>query len=369
MPRSSFSTLLCFSLAVMALTFGDGMVRAQPPGLTLDRFDPAPAGDRMFGVPSPYAAGDLTPHVMVLGDYAHNPLVLRSTSSDQNLGAVVKSQLFLHLNGSLALASRLNLNVDLPIALYQSGDSPNVGEAFRSPSQAQMGDIRLGLRLRIFGEYFDPFQIAVGGYVWLPTGASDSFVGTGTVHGLPQLIVGGMVDRFIWSAAAGPDLQKSATFSGIQQGTMFKWGAGVGVLLLDNRHLQLGVEGNGAATLTDVQKHTTNAEVLGAVRYRIIDDIEIGVGAGPGLTSGIGTPDFRALAMLAYTPEQKSDRDHDGIFDPDDACPDVPGIKDPDPQKNGCPPPADRDHDGVLDAEEACPDEPGPADPDPEKNG
>jgi outer membrane protein OmpA-like peptidoglycan-associated protein len=61
------------------------------------------------------------------------------------------------------------------------------------------------------------------------------------------------------------------------------------------------------------------------------------------------------------------DRDGDGIPDAEDACPDVAGVKDPDPKKNGCPP--DRDGDGILDPVDACPDDPGPADPDPKKNG
>ncbi len=49
------------------------------------------------------------------------------------------------------------------------------------------------------------------------------------------------------------------------------------------------------------------------------------------------------------------DRDHDGVPDNVDRCPDEPG-----PAENqGCPP--DRDHDGVPDAVDQCPDEPGPA--------
>ncbi len=52
---------------------------------------------------------------MRLGDYAHNPLVLRSTSDGENVGAVVSSQLFLHLNASLF--NRLDANVDVPVAL------------------------------------------------------------------------------------------------------------------------------------------------------------------------------------------------------------------------------------------------------------
>jgi outer membrane protein OmpA-like peptidoglycan-associated protein len=63
------------------------------------------------------------------------------------------------------------------------------------------------------------------------------------------------------------------------------------------------------------------------------------------------------------------DRDHDGIYDQDDACPDVPGVRDPDPKKNGCPPPNDRDGDGIIDSDDACPDIPGVRSDDPSKNG
>ncbi|HWZ89889.1 MAG TPA: OmpA family protein [Polyangiaceae bacterium] len=389
----------CLQVATAALLLASAKpVLAQSTGLALDRFDPAPAGDRMFGVPSPYVAGPLTPHVMLLGDYAHNPLVLRSEPSGKRVGAIVGDQLFLNLDVAVALWNRLLLDVDVPIALAQGGDSPAEGNStFSSPNSVQFSDLRFGARLRIFGEYHDPFQLAVGGYVWAPTGAKDSFVSSGQARGLPQLILGGRVhERVVWSAAAGPELQRASTFANTDQGAMFKWGAGLGFLLLDNRHLQIGPEVNGGVTLRDVQKRTTNAELLFDVRYRLVDNVELAAGAGPGLTSGIGTPDVRALLSLAYTPEQKlppepipepvdpcaldktkpgcapppKDTDGDGIFDPDDACPEVKGVADPDPQKNGCPPPPkDTDGDGIIDPEDACPEEKGVSDPDPKKNG
>ena len=372
--------------------------RAQSSGLALDRFDPAPAGDRMFGVPSPYAAGPLTPHIMLLGDYAHNPLVLRSEPSNERVGAVVGDQLYLNLDVALSLWNRLFVDVDVPVALLQSGDSPNAaGQAFSSPNSVQFGDLRLGARVRLVGEYqHDPFQIAVGGNVWAPTGAKNEFVSSGQVRGLPQLILGGrVVERLVWSAAGGPELERRTTFANIEQGSMFKWGAGFGILLLENRHLQIGPEVSGDVAFHDVQKRTTNAEALLDVRYRIVDDIEVAAGAGPGLTSGVGTPDVRALLSLAYTPEQKLkrepppvappvdpcadktkegcapppplDTDGDGIIDSEDACPEVKGVATDDPKTNGCP--ADRDGDGIIDTEDACPDEKGIADPDPKKNG
>ena len=61
------------------------------------------------------------------------------------------------------------------------------------------------------------------------------------------------------------------------------------------------------------------------------------------------------------------DRDGDGVIDAQDACPDVPGVISVDPAQNGCPP--DRDGDGILDGEDACPDAPGVANADPKKHG
>ncbi|HUL58727.1 MAG TPA: OmpA family protein [Anaeromyxobacteraceae bacterium] len=50
---------------------------------------------------------------------------------------------------------------------------------------------------------------------------------------------------------------------------------------------------------------------------------------------------------------EKTDRDHDGVPDVDDKCPDVPGL----PQFQGCP---DTDGDGIPDNEDDCPLQPGP---------
>lgn len=61
------------------------------------------------------------------------------------------------------------------------------------------------------------------------------------------------------------------------------------------------------------------------------------------------------------------DRDKDGIADAQDACPDVPGVKNANAKSNGCPP--DRDNDTIVDAEDACPDIPGEKGPVALRNG
>jgi len=62
---------------------------------------------------------------------------------------------------------------------------------------------------------------------------------------------------------------------------------------------------------------------------------------------------FRGVADAPPPPPPPSDRDHDGVNDPDDLCADQPSGDHPDPARRGCPA-ADTDHDGVLDPQDQC---------------
>jgi outer membrane protein OmpA-like peptidoglycan-associated protein len=359
---------ICSILAAVSCA-SPALAQQASEGWALSRFDPAPAGDRMFGVPSPHTVGHLTPHAMLLIDYAHNPLVLRQEADDAVVGAVVSDQLTFHLNAALALWRRVTVDLNAPLTLFQTGDDPSLaGNTFTSPRGAAFGDLRLGARVGVLGNHEDPFQAALGANLWLPTGSQSSYVSDGSVRAMPQVIVGGRIEPLVWSFAVGPELRPTRDVAGGTQGTALKWGGGVGFLLADGR-LQIGPELNAALGLTQPNGRTFNAEVLLDARYRILPYLEAGLGVGPGLGGGAGTPDFHGLAMIAYTtePQRLEDRDRDGIDDPADVCPDVPGVQSEDAAKNGCP--ADKDGDGIANVEDACPDVPGVQSAEAAKNG
>jgi outer membrane protein OmpA-like peptidoglycan-associated protein len=147
-------------------------------------------------------------------------------------------------------------------------------------------------------------------------------------------------------------------------------------------------------------------ELLAGVRYRAMPRVEVFAVGGPGINNSPGTPAFRAMLGVAFTPVQPVrpgpvaapsaippasavvcppapapecpavatrelgpcdpgqkhtpeqcpdlDDDHDGIVNRIDECPLEPGPM----SARGCP---DRDGDGVPDKYDNCPDEPGPA--------
>lgn len=76
------------------------------------------------------------------------------------------------------------------------------------------------------------------------------------------------------------------------------------------------------------------------------------------------------VSLRAPEPETvlPGDRDHDGVVDPSDVCPDVAHGPRPDPLRRGCPM-GDIDHDGVLDADDFCPTTPQGAHPDRRRPG
>jgi len=105
--------------------------------------------------------------------------------------------------------------------------------------------------------------------------------------------------------------------------------------------------------------------------------VSVLAGGGKGLGKGIGAPQLRLFAGVQFNPDFR-DRDHDGVYDLDDKCPDQPEDRDGFQDGDGCPDP-DNDNDGILDAVDKCPNDPedpdgfedadGCPDPDNDKDG
>lgn len=382
MRRLSALAATAVSAALVACPGADARAQSKVEGFALNQLEPAPAGDAFFGVPSAGVGGHLVPRAFVMFDYAHRPLRLRTDAGET---PIVASQGFLRVDASLALWDRLQLSVDMPFAIAQSGQDPRFpGVDFHPPTSAALGDLRFGLRGRLAGGDHDPIQIGIGSYLFLPTGSTEGYDGEGAARGLFQALVGGRVGSrvgFVWSAAGGVEIRGA----GRPHQIVFGGGAG---LLLGGDLLQIGPEIFGSTDLggqplipdTSGIKATsqTHLELLGGVKLRVLGGLTLGAAAGPGISSAAGTPVFRALGTIGWAPAAapskpvvaaaSGDRDDDGIKDDIDACPDVKGELQSDPAKDGCPP-ADRDQDGVLDVDDACPTLAGQRNVDATKNG
>jgi OmpA-OmpF porin, OOP family len=366
--------------ALLSVLASTETASAQRTGFALDRFEPAERGSQFFVNDTLDFRGNARPAFGATLDYGYKPLAVYDTAGNER-SAIVRHQLFTHVGGALVLAERLRIGLNLPIALYQDGESSivnvnGVNERFKAADKPAIGDIRLAADVRLLGAYGDVFTLSGGVRAWLPTGQRSQFTGDGSTRIAPQVMAAGDVGPFTYAARLALVYRaRDDAYAGSPLGSELLGSAGAGIKTLGNK-LVIGPEVFASSVFTDAnaffKTRGTPAEWLFGAHYDV-GDIRLGGGVGSGLTRGYGAPQLRALFSVEYVPAyEKPDRDKDGVFDDEDACPDVAGVRDPDPRKNGCPvvnAPPDTDHDGIIDPEDACPTEAGPRTSDPKTNG
>ena len=382
----------------------------------MNRFDASERGSDWFWAESLDLRGHNRFAIGVVGDWAYKPLVAYDANGDE-AAALVQNQVNLHLGASWILWDRVRFALNVPVLVYQNGESLVVdGELFEAPSGAAFGDIRLGADVRLFGEYGDAITLAAGAQVHLPTGSTDAFTSDGKARLVPRVTLAGDVGIFAYAAKTGINVRfEGADFANQPMGHEWTFGGSMGLRLLDKK-LIVGPEIWATTVLSTggdglFSAGSTPVEGIFGAHYQVGEEWRVGAGVGPGFTRGLGAPEVRSLLSVEWfpAPEEEAsqpidtdgdgivdsedacptdpgpenddaqlhgcplpppDSDGDGIIDEEDSCPDTPGVESDDPEKHGCPLPTDRDGDGILDEDDACPDEAGVADPnDPEKHG
>jgi OOP family OmpA-OmpF porin len=377
-----------WALAVPAMlaALATGTRAAADTGFAIDRFEPSAKGSQWFVLDSLDLRGRLRPAIGVVADYGYKPLVLYNADGTER-SDLVRHQLFLHLGGSVVLADRVRLALNLPVAVYQDGDGGSLnGQRFAQPTSTTLGDLRLDADLRLLGQHGDPFTAAFGAQLHLPTGDRNSYAGDGGVRLTPHLLASGEIGSFAYAASVGFTYHaQDEAYAGNPLGSDLVLGGAAGLLVAEKSVL-VGPEVYGRTVVTDSNavfaRHQSPLEALMGMHVTLADAWRLGAGAGSGITRGFGSPELRLVASIEWAPQIAApplaaprDRDRDGILDAEDACPDDPGVRTTDPKTNGCPPPpppippSDRDNDGILDAEDACPDVPGVKTNDPKTNG
>ena len=388
-PTRFLVAALLSSLVPLAPAVASAQTTAS--GFALDRFNPSERGSEWFSEDTLDLRGDPGGAAGIVGELAIRPLVLYN--ADGSTRAVpVQDSLILHPGGSITLFRRLRLGLDVPIAALQDGTGGTAGGVtYPAATSGGVGDLRIGADVRVLGAYRDPISLAIGAQFFVPSGNASQYLGDGSFHVLPRVLVAGEVGWFVYAAHVGFHYRGlSTTVAGASLGSEMAFGLSAGARAAEGR-LVVGPELYGSTTVDSgaFSGKTTPVELLLGAHYLAGSSIRLGAGVAPGLTRGYGEPAVRCLLSLEWAspveapppvepaappepapepaPPPPPDRDMDGIPDDDDACPDVPGVKTEDPKTNGCP--ADRDRDGIPDADDACPDVPGVKTSDPTTNG
>ena len=410
--NASAKVLVAATVAGAAVTLNAGGAFAQQRTFHLDRLEVPGAPEDGLALFRPQT-NQRTIFFGQLGvGYDLRPLRVSTITSDQATldrtphSAVIQDQLAVYGAAGFEILDRVTLALAFPWYPVQDGNFPtyvnnggipstgtNTTTNFQTGGPAA-GDVRLDLRGVI--QRSDDRKSAWGGQlsVFFPAGTATNFGSDNSVSALAMLTGETQVKFLVLAANAGihfrpgHSINDPADNNGLGIGNEFRWAVG-GFIPIKDGKFRLGGTIFGQTGITN-DKVTGNAffskrntpiefNIEGRMRFGPADHWWLGAGAGSSILRGYGAPDLRVLGVLGtYVPildseakspdrqamhskwrnEHASDRDHDGIPDDVDACPDEPEDHQGNDPNDGCPMPPDRDGDGIPDQYDKCPDKP-----------
>lgn len=367
---------LCACLMLLAFARGASAQDVQ-------RFQPALSDAGFLGLDGTRTPGMLRGSVHLFTDLALQPVEL-----DTPRGRVVpvEQRLMLHLGGEIGLGGRAALALRVPLIAFQDGP-------YKTPDAQvfMLGDPQIWARYRLIGanededdEPHDGPGLTLQAGVGLPLGkrtrvvaddvmlpvpvAGRPFAGDGRTHvdvalvGDFQLLGAGAAVQLGYRHHFWKDQSTARTATGVSDEMTF--GVGLKLPVPPIPMLAGAIELRGVTGFQSARDTALELD-LGA-RLRVGAWLLV-LGGGVGLTRGVGTPDGR-LFLGAYFVPPRSDSDHDGVSDSDDACPFLAEDRDGFQDEDGCPDP-DNDNDMVPDLDDKCPNEAAEEDRDQDEDG
>jgi outer membrane protein OmpA-like peptidoglycan-associated protein len=363
----SLCILLALALPASAL--------AQDPsdqGFNAQNFKPATGTKDLVITQSAEVSGDLVVGGGFLLHYAKVPAILAFRDANGDLkqspnGVIVDNAVTGDVYASLGLLDKLEIGVALPVGFFQDGNGLGTG-ATDELAATGLGDVRLNFKLLLGRVRPLGLSFAFAPRLTFPSGNKDDFRGDGFVTFSPSLIATRTGGRYRVSVEAGMTFREQHIVRNLDVGTQILYRAGMGYQVTPGEIEIIG-ELYGASTAAtlfqdespfkgadDEEGDESPLEGLLAAKFRLVEDLHVLIGGAAGLIHGYGTPRFRLFGGVSWAPGD-TDRDGDGIFDSEDACPDDPEDKDDFEDSDGCPDP-DNDEDGILDVRDRCPNEP-----------
>jgi len=364
------------STVVLGALLSSSVASAQSADTAVDieLFRPHPDGYGYLHMPGAATLGHLQVGASIWGQYENDPVLLGldgerlapqgvEVSGDSGDG-VIDNRVAGNIQVGMGLSRYFSFVVDLPLIFHQDGyDLNSLDNPLQPPDPlitAGAGDLRLHPKFVVLDRDRLPVGMAFVVPLSLPTGNGGSFLGEEAVTIEPGLIIevsNGSIHSRDYSVRAaihgGYRVREAALLRDPELNNELVYGAAVGFHPTD----VLELTGEFHGTVGSMDTSQAPAEALGGLKFLLGRYVSINAGAGAGVLSGIGAPDFRVVAGVTIAPSfdpNTRDADKDGIVDALDQCPKDPEDVDGWLDEDGCPE-ADNDNDGLLDAQDRCP--------------
>ncbi|MEC8382083.1 MAG: OmpA family protein [Myxococcota bacterium] len=344
----------------------------QTDGVDIEFFR-APAADYGYlGMPSATTYQHLQFGVAAWFNYSNDPVTFTEnglrvvpstiTLEGDNGDGIIDNRVASQVQLGLGFTKHFSIAADVPLVLWQDGYRIDGSfSPIESPQPligAGVGDVRVQAKIIALDRDVLPIGMALILPVGLPTGNGGSFLGEEGVSlrpaGVLEFSDGSIRKRdymIRWALMGGYHIRPPQTIRNLTIGNEAVFGTALG--FHPQEMLELNVELRGASGFTGIPA----LEFMGGFQIFPTEFISMNIGFGTGVLTGVGIPDWRAVAGFDVAPifdPKYRDADRDTIPDASDQCVREPEDFDNFQDKDGCPE-YDNDKDSIPDTSDRCP--------------
>jgi hypothetical protein len=326
--------------------------------INIERFRPALDRFGFLGFNGSATPGHARFNLGLVSWYSNKPLRIRYTdgTGEQVIDHRMTGDLFFEVG----LFGRWSLALEVPLVLYQSGETTDPVNGPMSFTGFAVEDPRFTTKVRFFGEPTEEIQSRPDGpglglllTIPVPIGSASFYASEGQFSFDAQLLA----DFHLLGAGAGMMLGwryrvNARTFGADTLGQEFQYGFSLKPPIPPARDLFGLLELRGTTSFRGRSTNTLEGDL--GVRWTK-NEVTMTAAVGMGFIRGLGQPQFRAIVGVSWSP-QTDDLDGDGIPDSQDECPRLPEDVDGFQDEDGCMDP-DNDNDFIPDVDDLCPNE------------
>lgn len=280
----------------------------------LQQFKPAPGSHDVLAIESARIAAHGGWNGLAVLHYANRPFRLVDRATGEVVATIVGHQTAADVGFSYGWRDRFALGIAIPVMLNQSaGSAGSLDPRIESgiPSRG-IGDLRIHPKL-VLGSWRHA-ALALASPVSLPTG-DPGLLGHPGVGVRPRVLFElGREGGSTLTANLGVAIRPTARYVNFEQGTALDYGAGAQFpfTIRGARFAAVATLG-GEIGLTDDGVEERPLELLAGLRWESPTGASLTLGAGPGLTRGAGTPDYRMFVTFARSTPP---RPHHPVLEP-----------------------------------------------------
>jgi MYXO-CTERM domain-containing protein len=319
--------------------------------IEVQRFQPSGGGRDILGVGSALTPGHLQWGLHVFGNHASKPLRLVDRSGEVGDVDLLTHQTGVDFTGFVGILDRYELSFALPVAVSQDttetgGILPTSDASF---SAGGFSSLRLIPKARILS--LGDLHLAAAAPVVIPLGSGAPYLDPGGPSVHPRAIAE-WNPGFRVAANLGVAVREKRDLADLALGPAFTFGL-AGEVPVEVAGLRFDALGTllGETGFRESDAAETPLELLVGGRWNGPAGLNFTLAAGPGLTTGYGTPAYRVVAGFGFGPEAAPAE----LPPPTPVVPPIVEAPPPPPPEPEPVPPPDTDGDGYADAEDGCP--------------